>query len=183
MNPFYAEVARRAGHRCEYCHAPEAVFNFPFEVDHIEPVIRGGSDDMENLALACRACNLRKAAHVVAVDPETQQECPLFNPRTDFWAAHLQPDPINGRMVGRTPLGRAAVLLLAMNSEIQTRPANSGFDWTCFRNGSTGDTSRNRDQHVKPPDSRSNRSASQGRCRVCQASSLRMSNSQSRCHR
>jgi hypothetical protein len=32
MNPHYEVVALRAGHRCEYCHAPEAVFNFPFEV-------------------------------------------------------------------------------------------------------------------------------------------------------
>ena len=35
MNRFYSEVAERAGHRCEYCRAPEVVFNFPFEVEHI----------------------------------------------------------------------------------------------------------------------------------------------------
>ncbi|XWK90165.1 MAG: hypothetical protein U7127_08970 [Phormidium sp.] len=29
MNPFYTLVADRATHRCEYCHAPELVFNFP----------------------------------------------------------------------------------------------------------------------------------------------------------
>lgn len=33
MNLHYTLVGRRAGHRCEYCHAPEAVFNFPFEVE------------------------------------------------------------------------------------------------------------------------------------------------------
>lgn len=38
MNPRYGQVAFRAEHRCEYCHAPEAVFNFPFEVEHITPV-------------------------------------------------------------------------------------------------------------------------------------------------
>ena len=31
MNPFYHLVADRAFHRCEYCHAPELVYNFPFE--------------------------------------------------------------------------------------------------------------------------------------------------------
>jgi hypothetical protein len=31
MNPFYTLVADRATHRREYCHAPELVFNFPFE--------------------------------------------------------------------------------------------------------------------------------------------------------
>ena len=35
MSPRYALVAARAKHRCEYCHAPEAIFNFPFEVEHI----------------------------------------------------------------------------------------------------------------------------------------------------
>jgi hypothetical protein len=35
MNPRHARVAARAAHRCEYCHAPEALFNFPFEVEHI----------------------------------------------------------------------------------------------------------------------------------------------------
>ena len=44
MNPRYAQVALRAGHRCESCRAPEVVFNFPFEVEHIIPVSRGGLD-------------------------------------------------------------------------------------------------------------------------------------------
>jgi hypothetical protein len=46
-------VAERAGHRCEYCGAPEAVFNFPFEVEHIIPPAQGGTDDASNRALAC----------------------------------------------------------------------------------------------------------------------------------
>src|SRR5262249_45421276 len=50
----YPSIAGRAGHRCEYCRAPEAIFNFPFEVEHIIPVSRGGSDDPSNLAPSCR---------------------------------------------------------------------------------------------------------------------------------
>ncbi|MBC7854323.1 MAG: HNH endonuclease [Pirellulaceae bacterium] len=61
MNAAYAAVARRAEHRCEYCHAPEVVFNFPLEVEHIVPPQRGGSGELDNLALACRACNLFKS--------------------------------------------------------------------------------------------------------------------------
>ena len=64
MNPHYEVVALRAGHRCEYCHAPEAVFNFPFEVEHIIPLVRDGADATPNWALACRACNVRKGPHV-----------------------------------------------------------------------------------------------------------------------
>jgi 5-methylcytosine-specific restriction endonuclease McrA len=55
MNRRYADVAARAGHRCEYCHAPEAIFNFPFEVEHIIPPNDGGADETNNLALACRS--------------------------------------------------------------------------------------------------------------------------------
>jgi hypothetical protein len=44
VNPHYQQVARRANHRCEYCHAPEAVFNFPFEVEHIIAVAHQGEE-------------------------------------------------------------------------------------------------------------------------------------------
>jgi hypothetical protein len=42
VNPNYPFVAARAKHICEYCHAPEAVFNLPFEVEHIIPSAHGG---------------------------------------------------------------------------------------------------------------------------------------------
>ncbi|CDH47543.1 HNH endonuclease [Candidatus Contendibacter odensensis] len=58
MNPAYPQVSARADHRCEYCHAPELIFNFPFEVEHIIPLVQGGRDTDDNLALACRSCNL-----------------------------------------------------------------------------------------------------------------------------
>ena len=61
MNPRYQAIAERAAYRCEYCHAPEIVFNFPFEVEHVLPQARGGTDVLANLALACHACNLFKS--------------------------------------------------------------------------------------------------------------------------
>jgi hypothetical protein len=119
MNALYADVAQRARHRCEYCHAPEAVFNFPFEVEHITPVSTAGSDDLANLALACRACNLYKAARQSATDPESQRQVRLFNPREDRWDSHFQVDPESGEIEGRTPIGRATVVCLDMNSTAQ----------------------------------------------------------------
>jgi hypothetical protein len=71
MNPRYPAVAARAGHRCEYCFAPEAVFNLPFEVEHVIPPGAGGGDDDVNLALACRSCNLFKSNRIVGYDPVT----------------------------------------------------------------------------------------------------------------
>jgi HNH endonuclease len=81
VNPHYLFVARRAGHRCEYCHAPEVAFNFPFEVEHISPSARGGASDPSNFALGCRACNLFKSDETSAPDPLTNELVRLFHPR------------------------------------------------------------------------------------------------------
>jgi hypothetical protein len=67
MNPYYSAIAERANHRCEYCHAPELVFNFPFEVEHITPLSQQGTNDESNLALACRSCNLRKGTRIAVL--------------------------------------------------------------------------------------------------------------------
>jgi hypothetical protein len=74
MNSRYAQVAERAGHRCEYCHAPEAIFNFPFEVEHIVPPGHGGSQDDTNLALSCRSCNLFKSDRLNVIDRATGRQ-------------------------------------------------------------------------------------------------------------
>jgi 5-methylcytosine-specific restriction endonuclease McrA len=67
MNRYYAAIAGRANHRCEYCQAPQLIFNFPFEVEHIIPLSRQGENDEANLALACRSCNLRKGTRISAL--------------------------------------------------------------------------------------------------------------------
>jgi hypothetical protein len=119
MNPQYPSIARRAGHRCEYCRAPELVFNFPFEVEHIIPIARGGRDEEGNLCLACRACNLRKSDRLVARDEVTQDDIPLFNPRGDRWTDHFLVDLESGEIQGVTPTGRATVACLEMNHALQ----------------------------------------------------------------
>jgi hypothetical protein len=120
VNPRYPLVAERANHRCEYCHAPEIVFNVPFEVDHIIPPGRGGSDELSNLALSCRACNLWKSDVVTAVDPETQAEVPLFNPRSHSWPEHFEPQTVTPfSLIGKTPTGRATIAQLRLNAPLQ----------------------------------------------------------------
>jgi 5-methylcytosine-specific restriction endonuclease McrA len=47
------------GYRCAYCHQ-EATPTNRWEVDHIVPRSRGGSDRPANLALSCHACNQAK---------------------------------------------------------------------------------------------------------------------------
>src|SRR5207248_121166 len=96
MSPHYASVAQRAGHRCEYCRAPEAIFNSPFEVEHVVPTSRSGVDDLSNLALACRSCNVHKAAHLTGEDEATRSAAALFHPRRDQWARHCRPRSARG---------------------------------------------------------------------------------------
>jgi len=119
MNPLYPLVAARARHLCEYCRAPEIVFNLPFEVEHITPQSRGGETTEENLALSCRSCNLYKSDYVSAVDDLTQQEVNLFNPRRDVWQEHFLFAAGTGEIEGLTASGRATVSLLRINSKAQ----------------------------------------------------------------
>lgn len=115
MNPFYANVVRRAGRRCEYCRAPEDIFNFHFEVDHIFPAARGGTNALDNFALACPACNLFKSNFLTGFDLDTQTESPLFHPRREIWQEHFRVNLQNGHIEGVTPTGRATVSRLQMN--------------------------------------------------------------------
>jgi len=115
VNAKYPAIAERARYRCEYCHAPESVFNFPFEVEHIYPQARGGSDDLGNLALSCHACNLFKSDFDTGPDEGGQAEVPLFHPRRDLWDLHFAVDIERAEIVGRTPAGRATIERLRMN--------------------------------------------------------------------
>lgn len=119
MNRHYPQVASRASHRCEYCHAPEVVFNFPFEVEHIIPLARKGKDAESDRALACRSCNLHKAIHIEGLDRDTHIQVRLFNPRADSWQAHFSVNRATGEISGLSDIGRAMVVLLEMNSELQ----------------------------------------------------------------
>lgn len=118
MNPSYSTVAERAGHRCEYCCAPEVVFNFPFEVEHIIPPGAGGENVFANLALACRSCNVFKAAVVLAKDELTGAEVRLFHPRQDQWLEHFRLDD-DGQIEPMSATGRVTVRQLRLNMPSQ----------------------------------------------------------------
>jgi HNH endonuclease len=57
----YEIVRERAKRRCEYCHYPELLSSAPLSIDHIQPQSFGGSDEPENLALACRHTNRHRS--------------------------------------------------------------------------------------------------------------------------
>ena len=65
------EVLERDGYRCQRCGKAGRL-----EIDHIQPVQAGGSDDPENLRALCRGCHIARHRRTVsAVERE--------------WAAYL----------------------------------------------------------------------------------------------
>ena len=122
-------VRQRAGHRCEYCRIPQHALTWSrFHIEHIRARQHGGSDEFNNLALACRHCNLHKGPNLASIDPESGALVPLFNPRTDSWSTHFMLDQLS--ISGLTDVGRATALLLNMNDpeRIQVRAELAALD-------------------------------------------------------
>jgi len=108
-------VRQRASDQCEYCRIPqEATPYFTFHVEHIVPRQHGGSDALDNLALACNRCNAYKGPNLTAIDSDSRKIVELFHPRQDVWKDHFMAR--DGEIVGLTPRGRATVQLLNMNA-------------------------------------------------------------------
>jgi 5-methylcytosine-specific restriction endonuclease McrA len=108
-------VRRRANERCEYCLLRQEQTGLTHHVEHIIARQHGGTDDPENLALACNRCNACKGPNLTGIDPETSTVVPLFHPRRDAWADHFEFQ--HARIVGKTPKGRATVNVLQINDE------------------------------------------------------------------
>jgi 5-methylcytosine-specific restriction endonuclease McrA len=107
-------VRQRAGNRCEYCRLPQDFSDLRFHVEHIVPRQHRGSDNPDNLALACPECNLHKGTNLTGIDRDTNQVTPLFHPRRDKWEDHFA--LVDGTITGRTPTGRTTTWLLTMNA-------------------------------------------------------------------
>jgi len=110
------EIFQRAGKCCEYCRFGGGRQPLSFHVDHVIALKHGGSDDHDNLCLACAPCNQHKGAEVAAIDPLTSEATKLFNPRQQKWDEHFQINS-DASLSGITAEGRATVLVLRMNEE------------------------------------------------------------------
>lgn len=108
-------VRERARYLCEYCHSSERLSASHFTIDHVTPKSLGGSDEPENLALACRRCNERRYNFVASIDPESQATVPLFNPRLQGWDEHFTWVEQGILIEGITPIGRATSVRLDLN--------------------------------------------------------------------
>ena len=65
-------VLRRDSYICAYCGEPAN------EVDHIQPRVLGGTDDLDNLVAACRRCNAMKGKRSEALFLGQSSTPPVF---------------------------------------------------------------------------------------------------------
>jgi hypothetical protein len=131
-----ADVVQRvraaAKNRCGYCLSPQRLVMARLEIEHIIPRSKGGGDEEANLWLACRLCNSHKASKTHEIDPVTEEVVSLFNPRTQDWFAHFRWSRDGIRVIGLTPIGRATVIALHLDSDrdaLKVRQAWVDADW------------------------------------------------------
>jgi len=82
----------------------------------------GGTDRLDNLALACRRYNERRYNSTTGIDPETEKTTSLFNPRLQYWSDHFIWTVDGLRIIGTTPTGRATCQRLDLNDDGRTEP-------------------------------------------------------------
>jgi HNH endonuclease len=108
-------VKQRDENRCSYCLSAVQYVYQTFHIDHILPVAKGGTDDIENLCLSCSWCNSSKATKVNGLDSETNKRVSLFNPRKHLWSDHFKWGVDKVSIQGKTAIGRVTVKALKMN--------------------------------------------------------------------
>jgi hypothetical protein len=110
------KIRRQAKNRCGYCLLPQSLNPALLEIEHLLATANDGTDNEENLWLACRLCNGYKGIQFEAVDPESGKKVLLFNPRTQDWNEHFRWR--EEKIVGKTACGRATVQSLKLNNDI-----------------------------------------------------------------
>jgi len=112
------QIRERAQNACEYCHLHQDDSPLTaLHIEHIIPKVHGGTDDLDNLALACIDCNLHKGTNLTGVDPQKNEVTELFHPRRQEWDEHFEWQGIH--LAGKTAIGRTTIRVLNMNSDDQ----------------------------------------------------------------
>jgi len=111
-------IRQRAENRCEYCLSHQDYIMGRLQIDHIQPVAKGGANTEDNLCLACELCNQYKWTQIEAIDPESGELVSLFNPRLQKWQEHFTWSLEGTEIIGITPHGRATIVALRLNNNL-----------------------------------------------------------------
>jgi hypothetical protein len=98
-----------------------------FHLEHIVPRSRSGQTELDNLALACPSCNLKKSDRSDLTDPVTSDAVPIYNPRVHRWDEHFR--WVGLRIVGVSAVGRALIEAFDLNHarRLRIREAEASF--------------------------------------------------------
>jgi hypothetical protein len=110
-------INERAQRCCEYCWSQLKFSPDPFSVEHIIPLSKGGTSDLNNLALSCQGCNNRKYNLTEAIDPIDGQFVSLYHPRQQLRVEHFIWSDDFSELIGVSPTGRATIVRLQLNRE------------------------------------------------------------------
>jgi hypothetical protein len=113
-----ARVREQARNRCGYCQVEGQYVYATMEIDHIFPKAHGGTDEEENLWLACPWCNAFKRSQTHGIDPISGERVELFNPRRQKWKEHFTWAEDRASILGLTPCGRATAGAVQLNFEL-----------------------------------------------------------------
>lgn len=111
----------RAGNCCEYCRVAETDRLSRLHVDHIIAQKHGGTDEDDNLCVACYKCNGYKGSNVAGLDPVSGEATRLYNPRQQRWDEHFRVNP-DATLTGLTPEGRTTTAVLRINDPARVVP-------------------------------------------------------------
>lgn len=110
-------ISQRARSCCEYCYSQLKFSPDPFSIEHIIPLSKGGTYDLDNLALSCQGCNNRKYNHIEAIDPIDGKLVLLYHPRQQLQSEHFVWSDDFTELIGISPIGRATIVRLQLNRE------------------------------------------------------------------
>lgn len=123
-----ARVRADSGDRCGYCLARQQYVLGQLEIEHIVPRALGGTNDEDNLWLACSMCNTFKGVRTHGIDPATSEAVLLFNPRRQRWTEHFAWTDRGLVIAGLSACGRATVLALRLNNTIAVTVRRAWID-------------------------------------------------------
>lgn len=111
-------VRQRAKNRCEYCLSHQEYILGRLQIDHIQPVAKGGTNTEDNLCLACELCNQYKWTQTESIDSESGEVVALFNPRKQQWKENFAWASDGVTIIGITACGRATINALRLNNNL-----------------------------------------------------------------
>lgn len=103
-------VRQRANFRCEYCGVSEQDTGGELTIDHFQPQVSTGTDDLDNLLYCCQRCNQYKSDYW----PNDEAAPVLWNPRQEQYSDHLIL-LADGTLYPRTATGTFTIARLRLN--------------------------------------------------------------------